>query len=310
MIAPGLEWISNRDAYDGLVATAGQSNLMQGWAWGAAKAEVEGWTPRRAVIAQGGLVVASVQVLEKRLGPARIARINRGPLWQVDDLSDDDKRAVLQLLRRRWRWWRGSALLIAPELPQGSPLMAGFRPRKAPLWRSAWLDVAREPEILRKGLNGKWRNMLVNAEKADLTIEVMSGTHGVNWLLPRYGALMADKGFAATPPALLAALARHADADDVMTLVARDATGAEASAVLVVRHGAAATYLVGWNSDLGRKTRANHLLLWRAVLELEARGCRWFDLGGVDDGATPGVAAFKRGLGGTDYALAGEFIGF
>lgn len=307
-----LDWISNRDAHEALVHGAGRSNLLQSWAWGEAKQAAEGWIPRRAVIAHGSLALDVVQVLEKRVGPARIARINRGPLWLLDDLSAEARTETLAALRRCWPWWRGAALLIAPEWPaaQADALhRLGLRPRRSTPWHSAWVDLFRPQDELRKSLNGKWRNMLVGGEKAGLEVTVMTGAQGVEWLMPRYEAMLADKGFAATPPALLRALAAAANADDLLTLAAHHHDG-DASAVLVARHGAAATYLIGWNSDVGRKTRGNHLLLWRAMLELKDRGCRWLDLGGIDEQATPGIAQFKRGLNGEEYVLAGEYLSF
>ncbi|MBX9634573.1 MAG: GNAT family N-acetyltransferase [Magnetospirillum sp.] len=308
----GLQWITNRDAYEAMLHTAGRSNLLQSWAWGDAKAETEGWRPRRAVLSVATVAVAVVQVLEKRVGPAVLARINRGPLWLYDDLTQETKSAVLKQLRRQWRWWKASALLIAPELGDGEACAAtlpelGYRPRSAPIWRSAWVSLNRDEAELRKSLNGKWRNMLVAAEKAGLTTDVITGAEGVAFLRPLYEAMMAEKGFAGVSPPLLAALSRHADTDDLMVLRARSGDE-DASAVLVARHGAAATYLVGWNGEAGRRTRANHLLLWQAMLELKERGVSWFDLGGIDDVLTPGVASFKRGLKGEDYALAGEWL--
>jgi hypothetical protein len=308
MTAAGLDWISNRDAYQAMVHEAGRSNLLQSWAWGEAKHDAEGWRPRRAVLSVGGLAVACVQVLEKRLGPARVARINRGPLFFTDE--PEHRRAVLARLRATWRWWRGSGLLIAPELPDAAlPLALGLRPRAAPIWCSAWVDLMRPEDELRKALNGKWRNMLVGGEKSGLEVRVEPGEAGVARLLPLYQAMMAEKGFTGVPPAMLAALARHADADDMLTLFA-EAGGEPASSVLVARHGHAATYLVGWNGEAGRKLKGNHLLLWRAMLECKARGVRWFDLGGIDAVLTPGVASFKRGLNGEEYTLAGEFLSF
>ena len=305
-----IEWISDRDAWDAVIGGAGRSNLLQSWAWGAAKAEVEGWRPRRAVLAAGSMAAAAVQVLEKRIGPLALARINRGPLWLAEDLSAEVKSACLAALRRRWRWDRGGVLLIAPELAEAERPLAlaqGWRPRAAPVWGSAWIDLAADEAALRKRLNGKWRNMLVNPEKAGLEVGVLDGAAGLDWLLPRYQAMMVEKGFAGIAPTLLSALANHSAAADLLLLTAR-AGDDDASAVLICRHGAAATYLIGWNSDAGRRTRANHLLLWRAMLELKHRGCRWFDLGGIDETLTPGVATFKRGLGGEEYRLAGEFL--
>ena len=306
----GIEWIGDRNAWEALIGGAGRSNLLQSWAWGAAKAEIEGWRPRRAVLAAGTLAIAAVQVLEKRLGPARLARINRGPLWLAEDLTAEAKSACLAALRRHWRWYRGGVLLIAPELAEAERSLAlaqAWRPRAAPPWGSAWIDLRADEATLRKRLNGKWRNMLVNAEKAGLEVVVRDGIPGLDWLLPRYQAMMAETGFSGIAPPLLTALARHTDSADLPLLIAKSGDE-DASAVLVCRHGTAATYLIGWNSDAGRRTRANHLLLWRAMLELKDRGCHWFDLGGIDDSLTPGVAAFKRGLGGEEYRLAGEFL--
>lgn len=310
MMTATLDWIDDRDTYEAMLFDAPRSTLLQCWAWGEAKAEAEGWRPRRAVVAAGSSAVAVAQVLEKRLGPVRLGRLNRGPVWLRDDLPDEAKAAAMAALRRPWRWFTAGALLAAPALPDGqAALLAaqGWRPRKASPWRSAWVDLAPDERELRAGLKGKWRNMLVNAEKAGLAVEVMAGECGVDWLMPRYRAMMAEKGFAGVSPEMARALARHGDADQMLTLVAR-AGGEDASAVLVARHGSAATYLVGWNGEAGLRLRGNHLLLWRAMVELKAHGCRRLDLGGIDEVLTPGVAAFKRGLKGEEYAEVGEWI--
>jgi lipid II:glycine glycyltransferase (peptidoglycan interpeptide bridge formation enzyme) len=86
------------------------------------------------------------------------------------------------------------------------------------------------------------------------------------------------------------------------------AAGQWVAGVLIVRHGTSATYLVGWSGDDGRKARATNALLWAALGELARRGCEWLDLGGIDDTATPGVAEFKRGMGGREYVLSGTYL--
>ncbi len=299
-----LDWISDRDTYDALFTAAGPTPLTQCWAYGAAKHDIEGWRPRRAVVSAGPHPVAVVQVLEKRLaGLARVARINRGPVW-LD--AGADHQAVIALLRRHWRWWQGAALLMAPELPETDiPLLAaqGLRRRPAPLWGSAWVDLAPAVAALRAGLKGKWRNMLVGAEKAGLVVEF---GHDLGWLLERYQDLMAGKSFQGIPPAMVQAMDRAAPGD-LMVLTASSGTDAVAG-VLLARHGAAATYLIGWNSDEGKRLKASNLLLWHSMLTLKDLGARWFDLGGIDEALTPGIASFKRGLGGIEYRLAGEWL--
>lgn len=303
----------DRAAWEVLFAAAGRSSLVQSWAWGAAKAALEGWTPQRAEVRLDGETVALAQVLEKRLGGiARVGRLNRGPVWLLP-VSEADCLAVVQALRARWRVWRLGALSLAPELP--AEIAAGLtglnlRPRPADRWCSAWLDLSPGPEALRKRLDGKWRNMLVASEKAGLTVEVASDRPAFDWLLEHYSQLLVQKGFGGTSPAMIRALADHAWRPDDLLVLRALAEGEPVAGILLARHGDAATYLIGWNGDRGRKLKANNRLLWEAVVELPRHGVRHLDLGGIDDRRTPGIAAFKRGMNGEEYLLAGEWLGF
>lgn len=303
----------DRPQWETLFTAAGPSSLLQSWAWGEAKAQ-EGWRPRRALLRDGGQAVAIAQILEKRIGGlGRVARLNRGPVWLTPP-TDAQVRAALRLIGRDWRWWRLGALFLAPEIAADHGGMLdglSLRKRNAPAWCSAWLDLAVGSETLRKALDGKWRNMLNGAQKVGLTAEIGSDPQMLEWLLGHYEKLMQNKAFAGTPPALIRQLAKHGrQADDLLVLRARAPDGEAVGGILVARHGAAATYLVGWNGDAGRKLKANNFLLWQAVLALGERNVRWFDLGGIDDVLTPGIAAFKRGMKGQEYRLVGEFLRF
>ncbi|KAF0225672.1 MAG: hypothetical protein FD176_358 [Rhodospirillaceae bacterium] len=297
-----------RPQWEDLFTQAGQSALVQSWAYGEAK-RTEGWTPRRVLIRQDGQPLALAQVLEKRVAElARIARLNRGPVW-LGPLALQDQLAIITALRRPWRLWRAAALFIAPELPQDQAPCLGLIRRKAPCWGSAWIDLAQPLEALRKRLDGKWRNMLVGAEKAGLSADVSASSESRRWLMGHYAALMRDKHFTGMPPAQIAALAQSLYRPEDLTVIrALAPDGEPVGGILLARHGASATYLVGWNGDMGRKLKANNFLLWQAVVALKAQGCLWLDLGGIDAELTPGIAAFKRGMKGEEYRLAGEFL--
>lgn len=298
----------DRPQWEELFTQAGQSALVQSWSYGEVK-RGEGWSPRRILITLNDIPVALAQVLEKRVaGIVRLARLNRGPVW-LQALNDDDKLAVLATLRKRWRVWCASALFVAPEISQDLAPRLGMIPRAAPLWGSAWIDLAQPADQLRKSLDGKWRNMLVGAEKAGLNAEISHQEPARAWLMQRYAELMRDKSFTGMPPEQIDALARALNRpEDLLTIRALTPDGEAVGGILLARHGAAATYLVGWNGDAGRKMKANNFLLWQAILALQAQGCLWFDLGGIDDQLTPGIAAFKRGMKGQEYRLAGEFL--
>jgi nitroreductase len=305
-----LNWVVTPADWERHFVAAERSNLLQSWAYGEAKANVERVDVRRALVLSDDAPVALLQVLERQIaGLIVLCRINRGPLWLASP-ERTDVAGVMDELRRSARWWHGRVMGIAPELSGSfNPALArqGYRRRAGPAWSSAWIDLNQPPATLRATLRSKWRNLLVAAERMGVEACPDRGDEAFEWMLARYRELREGRGFGGISEALLRAL-RVADQDFVV-LRARLA-GEWVAGILVVRHGTSATYLVGWNGPEGRRVNAHNLLLWQALLVLKASGCRWFDLGGIDDVGTPGIANFKRGLGGSEYTLAGEFISF
>ena len=293
------------------LAQTGRSSLIQSWAYGAAKSSTSSWQVARCLIYSENEPIALVQVLKKHVAGVRIYRINRGPL-HLRALSADERYAVWQELAGLGNLRRGRVLSVAPnEVMTGSSLALfakqGFKQRTAVAWESAWIDLGLDLETLRKHLDGKWRNMLSFAERAALEPEIGSDDQLFDWMLARYRENMQEKKFHGPAIGMLRSLRQQLE-DDSQPIVLRALSGGAAVAgICVVPHGAAATYLLGWNGPVGRKLKANQYLLWQATAYLKQRGLRWFDLGGFDELRDPGVAAFKLGLNGERYELVGEF---
>jgi len=55
------------------------------------------------------------------------------------------------------------------------------------------------------------------------------------------------------------------------------------------------------------KTKGSYLLQWRAIQWLKGKGCRWYDLGGINPETNPGVYHFKAGLSGIDVHHIGIY---
>ena len=66
-------------------------------------------------------------------------------------------------------------------------------------------------------------------------------------------------------------------------------------------------YLLGATSDEGLKLKGAYLLQWRAIQWLKERGCRWYDLGGINAAENPGVYEFKSGFGGEETDHLGTY---
>jgi len=308
-----IQWDAfTREQWHGWMQAVGRSNLLQSWAYGEAKASTGGWQVRRGVFVRQGEPIAIVQMLEKRVGGLlKILRVNRGPLFICNRITEGDRHAVLLKLTELGSVLRGTLLSMAPELClDGSALKLAahygikiFRPRG---WESIWLDLRLSPEILRKQLNGKWRNMLVIAEKHELTIEVGTTRELFDWILARHQEDRQEKNFQGIEISTLQTFWSEAGEDCPLIVMRTLHEGQSVAGICLACHGTAATYLLGWNGEEGRRLKANQWLLWNAALYLQQRGMQWFDLGGIDMDNCPGITEFKLGLRGEPYELVGE----
>jgi lipid II:glycine glycyltransferase (peptidoglycan interpeptide bridge formation enzyme) len=299
-----------------LLNSAGKSNLLQSWAYGEAKKNIENWDLRRFLITQEEKNIAMVQVLTKRFGPIKIVRINRGPVF-LTDLNFSTIKGVYQCLKKRFSVLKGKVLLIAPELNE-HPMndtaikLSAYNLRRKSTWCSAWLDLSLSEKILRKNLTSKWRNMLNVAERDQLLFfELDVSEQGFQWMMRCYAEMQKQKDFQGPAISLLVELRQQLEQKkDFLICRALNSEKEVVAAAVLSFHGSSATYLIGWNGNEGRKLKANNFLLWNGILELKRRGCQWFDIGGIDEINTPDISRFKKGMNGELYSLIGEWCNF
>ena len=302
-----VEWDGHaRRPWEACLAQAGRSALQQGWAYGEALA-AGGTAVHRLIARDGrGRPLALAQLAERRLLRCRrVLFLLRGPAWIEPAARERAEPGLLRAIGARF----GRPILVwTPELPGPVAELHGRRPFVTP-YATGWIDLAPDEAGLRAGLRGKWRNQLRRAERADLRVAEVGGGATLAWLLRENEAHRRRVGYQGLRPPFLAALAAAADAGrDLLALVAWDDGPTPAAGVLLVRHGAAATYEVGFASARGRELSATHLLLWHALVESKRRGVRWLDLGGLNTDKAPGIARFKLGLGAEVVTLAGTFV--
>jgi hypothetical protein len=310
------------------------SALEQSWCYGAATAAVtrgkvqpERWLLRRDDGSVAGLAQAFVR---KASSLGRLVRIVRGPLF-VPGLPRTDRDAALALIRKQYPWRERCLLWWLPELNGGAESEAvmaqlGLRPMMTG-YSSIRCDLRPPPEKLRSQLDGKWRNTLKSAEKSALLMETASIAAGT-WNDEAFAALLGEhaqhrleQGFGGPDARFYAAYAEAAKTgrsqgalagEDALLFWAHAGTHQgrvrPIAGILVLRHGQAATYAMGWSNEAGRLVKAHYRLLWRAVLSLRELGVTDFDLGGVDTQRGAGVARFKLGLNGAVFTLAGSYL--
>ena len=308
------DWSGTDEDWNSAVKQVGFSNLLQSWEYGEAKRRVNGWNISRFSITNGRENLGIVQVLERRLlGLIRVYRINRGPIFFIGT-SAESRSAANHLVRRTFgKFWLGKILFWAPELTlQGENLALcfsiGFRERAINSWSSSVIDLSQTEERLQMRFSGKWRSMLRVAQAEHNCVRNSNDKHEFALFAARC-AQMLDERCVKSHVKLtlqLRELLSHKPKRDLFLVAYQDDRAI--AAIYIVVHGSTATYLLGWNGPEGRVVCAHHLLLWEAVRQLKAMSILHFDLGGIDREDTPGIAAFKLGMGGEEYELIGEGI--
>ncbi len=301
-----------RPEWERLLRRAGKSALEQSWSYGEAVARCSGQSVARAVVSRGGRALALVQVFGRGFGPfGRLQRILRGPVWLDAGLETGMQGEVLRAIKGGFGLRRRAPLLWLPELPEApasEALMRGLGCRRMVTgYSSLWLDLGQSESALRSGLHVKWRNALKAAERQRLKIKTDHGGRRLRESLNHYDRFRRQRRFAGPGGAFIAALAEAGQRGREVLHLGAEAGGELRAGIVLVRHGAAATYYAGWTSPEGRRDKAHNLLLWRGLLALKEGETRWLDLGGVSPTA-PGVARFKLGLGGELFTLAGTYL--
>ena len=193
-------------------------------------------------------------------------------------------------------------------------------------WESAWLPlgITRNQRIqpyrtmrvdlglsvgdLRKNLHQRWRNYLKSAEKGGFAVREGAQIEFYDKFLSAYREMMARKRFETTVDVDEFRQVQMQLPESLRMQVFLCEKGDKLfNALVVAAAGDTGIYLLAATSNEGLSAKGAYLLQWRAMEWLKARGCRWYDLGGINPEKNPGVFQFKSGLGGQDDHQLGVF---
>jgi hypothetical protein len=175
-------------------------------------------------------------------------------------------------------------------------------------YRTFRVDLTSPIDQIRKRLDQKWRNQLNGAERNDLEVTEGTGSELFAEFRRLYDEMMARKNFETTVslPEFEQIQQRLPESQKLIVMISRKdgrpMTGLVSSGV-----GDTGVYLLGATSNDGMKSKGSYLLQWKMMLRLKERGCRWYDLGGINPDTNPGVYHFKQGMGGEEVRGLGRF---
>ena len=161
-----------------------------------------------------------------------------------------------------------------------------------------------KPDSMLARMDQKWRNQLRKAERSGLRIAnrpLSADRH--KWFLDAETKQQRTRGYASYPAEFL--LAYAAVNKGGARLLSAEIHGEPVAAMLMLEHGAMATYQAGITTALGRKYCAHNLLLWRMMCDHQSNGGTRLDLGRAD--LSPGLRRFKLGSGAEIEHLSGTY---
>jgi hypothetical protein len=312
---------TGRDEWIALAAGFADHNYRHCWDYADMLAARSGAAAEHVVVARGDDPVGLAAVRVKRLPGAGtgIAYVSGGPLVRRrgEALAEERVAAVAAALRHEYVERRRLVLRIAPAIGDGAwnavqdeaLRAAGFRPA-AHLrpYRTIMVDLDRPLAEVRSGLAKKWRNLLNSAERRSVAVTLGTGPELFADFAPLFDELVARKSFAVDLDAdFYARLQAQLPEAERLHVAIASVDGSPAAGVVAGIHGDTAVYLLGASNDAGRATHAAYLLQWRIIEAASARGCRWYDLGGIDPLTNPGVHRFKQRMGGADIVAPGPY---
>ena len=247
----------------------------------------------------GGAPLALALMQTRRLPLiGRVGLISRGPLWS--GLPDAAQLATaLGALHH--------PVLLNAETDLSAQLTpAGFLPLMTPA-TTARLDLRGSAADRRARMRQKWRNRLYRAEESPLRIRrSVLPPDPTHWLLAAERQQRRARRYAGLPPEICAAWS--AANPHMAQLFTAELHGQPVAAMLILRHGASATYQVGHTTEAGRQFNAHSLILSHAADWLAEHGTDWLDLGTLDTVNAPGLARFKLGSGAVPHRLGGTWL--
>jgi lipid II:glycine glycyltransferase (peptidoglycan interpeptide bridge formation enzyme) len=305
---PAWQPVASRAEWENLFSRAAHAHFTQSWMYGEGKC-TQGWQVERLVLRDGAGPAALCQLLVKRPIGVPVTRINRGPVFLMDQPSREAQLAVLRALRHRWRFGLRGLLLIAPSLlhdDQAGDLLraAGFFRRQESGWASSLLNLELPLEELHRRLAPDWRTKIRRAEKLGVRLRIRRDPAAIEWLLDHHADNMRRKNFAGPTPEFVRTVTRAGDFWLLQAMVG----GKPEAGLLVGRFGQHAENFIAWFSETARRVTAGNFLMWNSVIEMQRLGCRTLDLGGCS--ASDRYGHFKRGMRGDEYRLAGEWLAF
>lgn len=169
------------------------------------------------------------------------------------------------------------------------------------------IDLSHDDDALLAAMHPKTRYNIRVAERHGVVVSERRGEGVFQDFWRLLTATAARDGFRIHPRPHYEHLLQSNSASFSNELFFATYRGEAAAVALVNFYSGVATYLHGGSERTLGHLMAPHLLQWHIIREARRRGCRAYDLWGIDETHWPGVSRFKKRFGGSVRRYPGAF---
>ncbi len=291
-----IEWKSNfsPNEWDTLLAEIG-GHPLQSALWGNARKEIEGIEDQRWAACQNGKPIGLIRFELRGVGPIKkVAWIPQGPAnphWK-----EIEQAFFAQL--------KDSGFMICVTMAW-ERLNADNAAR-----HTIWIDLSVGKENLWSNLDKQWRYGVRSAEKRNVHVECTVLEQSVTEFFSLCQQISDTKKFSlkGSVDFLLYLLKNGTHTGVKAFLFVAKVSGEICGGAYILRSGENLHYMWGGVDRNYSKERVGELLQWKVIEWGCNHGCKLYDLEGIDEINNPGVAAFKKKMGGEIIGLPGREI--
>lgn len=297
-----LEWQGDVDsvAWDRALAALG-GHPLQSALWGDARRRIDGIRDHRWMALRAGDPIAMFRIEERKVPLVGIIGWSpRGPTSGAPlglETLPDELRARLGGL--------GVKLLVTNPWKKMTGVPNTIARHNA--FRSIWIDLGAGQDAVWARLDKGWRYGVRHAGRLGVEVLGTQASGDVEKFFALCMNLSQVKGFdlPGSLPLLLDLLRSEGGNVEAKLFVAR-CDGELAAGAVVFRCGASLHYFWGATDRRFRKECPGEAVQWGAIEWAIAKGCKLYDLEGIDPKANPGTFAFKKKMGGAEVDLCGK----
>ncbi len=280
------------------------SNILQTWEFGNFKKRFFFANLKRFIIRdEKNNSIGLFQAINYKLFGIKIIFLNRGPIFSIDQDTTSKKKItekIVENLKKNFLTF----VYIKPELEFSKyNILLKFKNKKKlfkyPSWCSSKIDLENNELNIFNNFKNSLRSEILKSQN-NLSLEIIDQKKNCNWIFERYFSKKNKKKFKTINQNLF----KHLEEEKILSICAKK-DGNNCSGIIIYLHGKCATYLISYNSEIGRKNFANQFLLWESIKYLKLQKYKYLDLGGIDIETNSSVAKFKLAFNGKLYKLVG-----